>query len=85
MRRFLLVVLAAFSLLILPLGHAGSLGAAELQPLEIASKSGVHVFAVEMAVDAGGAGEGPDVPAASCRKGRACCSTFTRSSRPASG
>ena len=49
MRRFLLVVLAAFSLLILPLGHAGSLDAAELQPLEIASKSGVHVFAVEMA------------------------------------
>lgn len=51
MRRCLLVLLAALSVLILPCaGVAGRLAAAELQPLEIASKSGVHVFAVEMAV-----------------------------------
>jgi uncharacterized membrane protein (UPF0127 family) len=50
MRRVLLTVLAAVSLFTLPLGRAGLLAAAELQPLEIASKSGVHVFAVEMAV-----------------------------------
>ena len=31
------------------LGSPGALSAAELQPLEIASKSGVHTFAVEMA------------------------------------
>ena len=49
MRRFLLAVLAVVSLLTLPPGLANSLAAAELQPLEIASKSGVHVFAVEMA------------------------------------
>ena len=42
-------VLAVVSLLTLPPGRASSLAAAELQPLEIASKSGVHVFAVEMA------------------------------------
>jgi uncharacterized membrane protein (UPF0127 family) len=48
MRRCLLVLLAALSVLTLP--SAGvRLAAAELQPLEIASKSGVHVFAVEMA------------------------------------
>jgi uncharacterized protein len=47
MRRCLLVLLAALSVLILP--YAGVAGAAELQPLEIASKNGVHVFAVEMA------------------------------------
>jgi uncharacterized protein len=47
MRRCLLVLLAALSLLVLPC--AGVAGAAELQPLEIASKNGVHVFAVEMA------------------------------------
>src|SRR5258708_1702532 len=46
MRRGLLVLLAALLVVILPLGR---LAAAELQPLEIASKSGVHVFAVEMA------------------------------------
>ena len=50
MRRCLLVLLAALSVLILPCaGVAGRLAAAELQPLEIASKNGVHVFAVEMA------------------------------------
>src|SRR4051794_41928914 len=53
MRRVLLAVLAAVSLFTLPLGRAGLLAAAELQPLEIASKSGVHVFAVEMAVKPG--------------------------------
>src|SRR5207247_6368094 len=38
------------SVLILPCaGVAGRLAAAELQPLEIARKNGVHVFAVEMA------------------------------------
>src|SRR6478736_798479 len=50
MRRVLFAVLAVVSLFTLPLGPAGLLAAAELQPLEIASKSGVHVFAVEMAV-----------------------------------
>jgi uncharacterized membrane protein (UPF0127 family) len=50
MRRCLLVLLAALSVLILPwAGVAERLAAAELQPLEIASKNGVHVFAVEMA------------------------------------
>ena len=50
MRRGLLVLLAALFVVILPFaGTVGRLAAAELQPLEIASKSGVHVFAVEMA------------------------------------
>src|SRR6266480_3328628 len=50
MQRCLLVLLTAFSVLILPLGgSAGRLPAAELQPLEIASRTGVHVFAVELA------------------------------------
>jgi uncharacterized membrane protein (UPF0127 family) len=49
MRRFLLAVLAVVSLLSPLPGRVGSVAAAELQPLEIASKSGVHVFAVEMA------------------------------------
>src|SRR5512132_1063378 len=50
MQRCLLVLLTAFSVLILPLaGSVGRLPAAELHPLEIASKKGVHVFAVEMA------------------------------------
>jgi len=50
MRRCLLVLLAVLSFLGFTLaGTAGRLAAAELQPLEIASKSGVHVFAVEMA------------------------------------
>jgi uncharacterized protein len=44
------VLLSVLSSLILTvLGSAPNLFAAELQPLEIASKSGVHVFAVEMA------------------------------------
>jgi uncharacterized protein len=50
MRRCLLVLLAVLSILSFTLaGVAGRLVAAELQPLEIASKSGVHVFAVELA------------------------------------
>jgi uncharacterized protein len=50
MQRCLLVLLTAFSVLILPLVvGAGRLPAADLQPLEIASKTGVHVFAVELA------------------------------------
>jgi uncharacterized protein len=49
MRRCLLVLLAALSLLTLPVGTAVRLAAAELQPLEIASKNGVHTFAVELA------------------------------------
>ena len=49
MRRnaFPLSALALLTALLLFTGH---LGATELQPLEIASKNGVHVFAVEMAV-----------------------------------
>ncbi len=51
MRRRLLFFLAVFALLALPLvGPAGRLAAQQLQPLEIASKSGVHIFGVEMAV-----------------------------------
>jgi uncharacterized membrane protein (UPF0127 family) len=50
MRRRLLVLLAALFVVILPfVGITGGLAAAELQPLEIASKGRVHVFAVEMA------------------------------------
>ena len=50
MRRGLLFLLAALFVVSLPfVGTAGSVAAAELQPLEIASKGGVHVFAVEMA------------------------------------
>src|SRR5262245_43309365 len=50
MRRCLLVLLAALSVLGCSLsGASGRLAAAELQPLEVASKSGVHVFAVELA------------------------------------
>jgi uncharacterized protein len=50
MRRRSLLFLSALFLLLLPLlGPAGRLAAVELQPLEIASKSGVHMFAVEMA------------------------------------
>ena len=48
--RGLLVVLAALLVFATPfVGTAGRLEAAELQPLEIISKGGVHVFAVEMA------------------------------------
>jgi uncharacterized protein len=50
MRRGLLALLAVlFVLSLLFVGTAGGLAAAELQPLEIASKGGVHVFGVEMA------------------------------------
>jgi len=50
MRRGLLFLLAALFVVSLPfVGTAGGVAAAELQPLEIASKGGVHVFAVEMA------------------------------------
>ena len=50
MRRRSLLFLSALCFLLLPLlGPAGRLAAVELQPLEIASKSGVHVFAVELA------------------------------------
>lgn len=48
--RCSVATLSAFSLLTALLLFAGRLGAADLQPLEIASKDGVHVFAVEMAV-----------------------------------
>jgi uncharacterized membrane protein (UPF0127 family) len=51
MRRRLLFLLAALSLLTLSLPEpAGTLAAQELQPLEIATKSGVQIFGVEMAV-----------------------------------
>ena len=84
MRRVLLAVLAVVSLFTLPLGRAGLLAAAELQPLEIASKSGVHVFAVEMAVTPEEQAKGL-MFRSNCRRGRACCSTSIASSRPASG
>jgi uncharacterized protein len=49
MRRCMLVLLAV-SVLNLPFAGAdGRVAAADLQSLEIASKSGVHVFAVELA------------------------------------
>jgi uncharacterized protein len=51
MRRRLFVLLALLSIFALaPAGLAARLHAAELEPLEIASKNGVHVFGVEMAV-----------------------------------
>jgi uncharacterized protein len=50
-RRRLLLLLAALTLLVLPPpGPAGILAAQDLQPLEIATKSGVQIFGVEMAV-----------------------------------
>lgn len=50
MRRCLLVAFATLFALTLPLvGPSGGAVAAQLQPLEIASKNGVHVFAVEIA------------------------------------
>src|SRR5262249_24065241 len=59
MRRCLLVLLAALSVLTQPsAGVAVRLAAAELQPLEIASKSGVHVFAVELASTPAGQANG---------------------------
>jgi uncharacterized protein len=51
MRRRLFVLLSALSALILPLlGPPGSLAAQQLQQLEIATKGGVQIFGVEMAV-----------------------------------
>jgi uncharacterized membrane protein (UPF0127 family) len=50
MRRRLFLLLSFFVLSLAPLGPAGRLIAADLQYLEITSKNGVHVFAVEMAV-----------------------------------
>jgi uncharacterized protein len=51
MRSRLLFLLAALSLLTLPLPEpAGTLAAQELQQLEIATKGGVQIFGVEMAV-----------------------------------
>jgi uncharacterized membrane protein (UPF0127 family) len=50
MRRRLLLLLAAFFLLPLLPGPAGTLAAQDLQPLEIAGKNGVHIFGVELAV-----------------------------------
>ena len=51
MRRRLFVLLSLlFALTLAPLGLAERLTAAELEPLEITSKNGVHDFAVEMAV-----------------------------------
>jgi uncharacterized membrane protein (UPF0127 family) len=51
MRSRLLFLLAALSLLTLPLSDpAGTLAAQELQQLEIATKTGVQIFGVEMAV-----------------------------------
>jgi hypothetical protein len=50
MRRCLLVVFATFLAFTLPLaGTSAGAAAPALQPLEIASKNGVHVFAVELA------------------------------------
>jgi uncharacterized protein len=49
MRRRLLLFLTVLSLLAPPLvGPAGHLAAQQLQPLEIESKSGVHIFGVEV-------------------------------------
>src|SRR5712691_7051869 len=51
MRRRLFVLFSVLSFLTLSLlGPGGSLAAQQLQQLEIASKSGVHIFGVEMAV-----------------------------------
>src|SRR5262249_6972934 len=50
MRRRLLLLFAALSLLALPLAGSGTLAAQDLQALEITTKNGVHIFGVEMAV-----------------------------------
>src|SRR5262245_29582018 len=51
MHRRAFVLFSLLSILVLAqLGPAERLAAAELQPLEITTKNGVHVFAVEMAV-----------------------------------
>jgi uncharacterized membrane protein (UPF0127 family) len=49
-RRLLLLIAVGFSLISPHLGSPGELPAQELQTLEIATRTGVHVFAVEMAV-----------------------------------
>jgi uncharacterized protein len=50
-RRFVLLSFSFLSISMLGAsGTVGHLSAAELQPLEITTKNGVHVFAVEMAV-----------------------------------
>jgi uncharacterized protein len=49
MRR-VLFFLTALSLLVLPLVGSSGLGAQQLQQLEIATKNGVHIFGVELAV-----------------------------------
>jgi uncharacterized membrane protein (UPF0127 family) len=49
-RRLFVLLSLLFALTLAPLGLAERLTAAELEPLEISSKNGVHVFAVEMAV-----------------------------------
>jgi uncharacterized membrane protein (UPF0127 family) len=49
-RRLLLVVAVIFALVSPRLGAPGELSAQQFQPLEIATRTGVHVFAVEMAV-----------------------------------
>src|SRR5712691_8783174 len=51
MRRRRQFILSALSFVVLAvLGSAGRLSAVDLQPLEIVSKTGVHTFAVEVAV-----------------------------------
>jgi uncharacterized membrane protein (UPF0127 family) len=50
LRRLLLLVSVTLSLISPPLGHPQELAAQQLQPLEIATRTGVHVFAVELAV-----------------------------------
>jgi uncharacterized protein len=51
MRRRRQFILSALSFVVLAvLGSAGGLSAFDLAPLEIVSKTGVHTFAVEMAV-----------------------------------
>jgi uncharacterized membrane protein (UPF0127 family) len=49
-RRLSLLLSLLCVLSLAPLAPGERVAAAELQPLEIASKNGVHVFAVEMAV-----------------------------------
>ena len=51
MRRWLSLILSALSVAALAvLGSASRLSAIDLQPLEIVSKTGVHTFAVEVAL-----------------------------------
>jgi uncharacterized protein len=50
MRRALFFLTALSLLVLSSVGSSGRLGAQQLQQLEIASKSGKHIFGVEMAV-----------------------------------